>query len=340
MTDYTEKILKYATDTTRTGELPDADGVGEVGLGAEEAGRRLAVRFMLRTQNGTVADARFQVFGCGFTIAACAAAAELSIGHPLEEVSRLDAGRVNAALGGLPAERDYCAELAVEALQAAVRSARSEDHAVQQAIHHPEEHGPRVTVDDPLYRALMATPKPSGVAAQDRHLFACLLAVAAREPCDLAAALGLVAADIDAILMRCFPAFDSTQLADHSNPAHSNPPEVNGDVLKILLTHVPLEDSGRPRVLSVWLARAIAARAARPGHLWTAMGLFERPQLSAAIRRHLPSLAEANDQNMRWKRFLYKQVCDLNGGAMCKSPNCGVCSDYAICFPAEEEGTG
>jgi nitrogen fixation protein NifQ len=66
------------------------------------------------------------------------------------------------------------------------------------------------------------------------------------------------------------------------------------------------------------------------------MGLFERPQLTAAIRRYLPSLAVANHQNMRWKRYLYKQVCERNGGVMCKAPNCGVCSDYALCFAVED----
>ncbi len=40
---------------------------------------------------------------------------------------------------------------------------------------------------------------------------------------------------------------------------------------------------------------------------------------------------------MRWKRFFFKTVCDLNGGLMCKSPNCGVCSDYALCFAPEGE---
>ena len=47
--------------------------------------------------------------------------------------------------------------------------------------------------------------------------------------------------------------------------------------------------------------------------------------------------AEANNQNMRWKRFLYKQVCDRNGGMLCKSPTCGDCSDYAFCFAPESE---
>ena len=66
------------------------------------------------------------------------------------------------------------------------------------------------------------------------------------------------------------------------------------------------------------------------------MGLFKRPQLSAAIRRHLPSVFAANNQNMRWKRFFFKQVCDLHGGTLCRTPNCGECSDYALCFAKDE----
>jgi len=105
--------------------------------------------------------------------------------------------------------------------------------------------------------------------------------------------------------------------------------------LSLLYSHVPAGLGFNALIVSCCLARILATRAAFPGHLWVAMGLTERSQLTAAIRRHLPSLAKANSQNMRWKRYLYKQVCDLNGGTMCKAPNCGVCSDYSLCFAAE-----
>ena len=104
----------------------------------------------------------------------------------------------------------------------------------------------------------------------------------------------------------------------------------------VLLSHVP-DDGHGESVVAFWLARCLAARAAHPGHLWVAMGLFERPQLTAAIRRHLPSLAAANNKGMRWKRYLFKEACTLGGGVLCKSPNCGICSDYALCFAPEEE---
>jgi len=337
MTGYTDTIRRYATDTRRAGTLEHADGTGEVGLGAEEAGKRLAVRFTLRVANGRAQAVRFQVFGCGFTIAACAAAAELAEGRTLAEVAAIDAAAVDALLAGLPAERSYCAELAAEALQAAARSAGSENHAVESTLHLPaeEEHGPRVNAATPVYRLLLATPPPPGIPQEDRHLFACLLSVAAQETHELAAALGLAPEEVPAILAAYFPGIGVADLARHAADAAEPPPEANAEVLDILLGHVPQDAAGRQEEAARWLARIIAARAAHPGHLWVAMGLFERPELTAAIRRLLPSLAAANDKGMRWKRYLFKQVCDLHGAVLCKSPNCGVCSDYALCFAPE-----
>jgi len=337
MTGYTDTIRRYATDTHRVGTLEHADGTGEVGLGAEEAGKRLAVRFTLRLAEGRAQAVRFQVFGCGFTIAACAAAAELAEGQTLAEVAAIDAAAVDARLAGLPAERAYCAELAAEALQAAARSAGSKTHAVESTLHVPveAEHGPRVSAADPVYRLLMSARPLPEVPREDRHLFACLLAVAAQEPHELSAALGLEPDEIPAILSTYFPGVRESDLARHSVTAAGPPPEPNPEVLAILLGHVPQGAADRQMQAARWLARIIAARAAHPGHLWVAMGFFERPELSAAIRRHLPTLAAANDKGMRWKRYLFKQVCDLHGAVLCKSPNCGVCSDYALCFAPE-----
>jgi nitrogen fixation protein NifQ len=336
MTGYTDTIRRYAIDCRRSGPLEDADGTGEVGLGAGEAGKRLAVRFALRADGGRAEAVRFQVFGCGFTIAACAAAAELAEGRALEEILDLSASDIDAALGGLPPERGYCADLAVEALHAAVTSALGDARAVRAAVNPLEDHGPRVGADDPVYGALMAATPPDGVPQEDRHLFACLLAVAAGEPHETAAALGLAPGDLDAILLTYFPGIDRTALERLSAAAVAPPPEPNDEVLAILFSHVPKDADAWPVRAAHLLARIIAARAAHPGHLWVAMGLSERPELTAAIGRHLPSLAAANSKGMRWKRYLFKQVCDLHGAVLCKSPNCGVCSDYSLCFEPQE----
>ena len=331
---YTETIRRWATDTRRCRDLVDPAGTGEVGMAHGEAGTRIAVRFTVYTKDHRITDVGYQVFGCGYSMAACAAAAELVFDHSLETAMTIGAADVDNLLGGLPSERSYCADLAVEALHAALVSAKGNAQTVQTSFHpHEEVHGPLVAADNPIYRALMDSDAPAGALEEDRHLFACLLTVAADEPYDTAAALGLGAGDLLDVLKTWFPACSPELLQQLGNTSRETPPEFNEEVLQILLSHVPKNTDGTSCESSLHLARMIAARTARPGHLWVAMGLFERPQLSASIRRLLPSLAAANSQNMRWKRYLFKQVCDLNGGTMCKSPNCGECSDYAICFP-------
>jgi len=336
MLNYSETIRNYALDDRFTGELPAADGIGEVGLGEEEAGRRLAVRFCLQVDQGKIVAARYQVFGCGFTMAACAAAAELVEGRALAGARQVDATMIEQSLGGLPAERGYCAKLAAEALQAAIRSVAGEQTVAADLAADADEHGPRITAGHPVYRALMDGPATAGIPAEDRHLFACLLAVASTEEPAPHRSLNLSPELLQALLLRVFPHVVEREpfLAREREPC-SEPPEINPEVEALLNGYRPVFAHGWAAFASLLLARVLAGRAAHPGHLWVAMGLTARPQLSAAIGRHLPALKAANQRNMRWKRFLFKQVCDLNGGTMCKTPNCGDCSDYALCFAPE-----
>lgn len=338
MQGYTDTIRKYASNEIHVGQLRNPDGTGEVGLNGEETGRRLAVRFTLKVADNQVQKIRFQVFGCGYTIAACAAAAELSEGRSLQDIREYTSGLIDKQLGGLPKERDYCAKLANQALQAAITSAHSGASPISTDLHiEPEDNQPRINRHDPFYRALLETPVPPGIFYDDRQMFAGLLSLATHENKTFAATLGLQPSDIDKIFAIYFPDFDPDQVRKAVSKNTPLRPEKNRDVLNILLSHVARDQAGKRAHISELLAKVIAARASQPGHLWVAMGFHERPQLTAAIRRHLPTLAIANDKGMRWKRYLFKQACDMNGGGMCKSPNCGDCSDYNLCFAPEED---
>ncbi len=336
MQGYTDIIRKYAADESHVGLLTNPDGTGEVGLAAAEKGQRIAVRFTLEVSENLVSQIRFQAFGCGYTIAACAAAAELSEGHSLQELERLTPADIDKKLGGLPADRTYCAELAHQSLQAAVSSVRQRNTPIVAEFHPEQEEGPRVSRRDPFFRSLLETPAPPGIFLEDRQMFAGLLTLALNESNSFSDALGLRMSDIDKIFSLYFPGFDPYQIRKTLPPRIATSQDINQDILKILQSHVPCDLSGKKAYISELLAKIIAARASHPGHLWTSMGFFERPQLTAAIRRHLPTLAIANDKGMRWKRYLFKQACDLNGGLMCKTPNCSDCSDYLICFAPED----
>ena len=150
MQEYTDTIRKYASDDTRTGILENADGTGEVGLSDKEVGSRLAVRFTLNRVDQNVGTIRYQIFGCSFTIAACAAAAEIAEGLPLEEVNAIDAWAISNKLNGLPEERSYCAKLASQALQAAITSAQNGAKPVSTELlqGQDEDHTPRINRHD------------------------------------------------------------------------------------------------------------------------------------------------------------------------------------------------
>ncbi|PWI33874.1 nitrogen fixation protein NifQ [Vibrio albus] len=67
-------------------------------------------------------------------------------------------------------------------------------------------------------------------------------------------------------------------------------------------------------------------------HLWSDLGLPERPVLSEMIRYYFPALHGKNVHNMRWKRFFYKQLCESGGDYVCRAPSCEECSSYSECY--------
>lgn len=86
----------------------------------------------------------------------------------------------------------------------------------------------------------------------------------------------------------------------------------------------------------VWLAEIVAMGCQANDHLWSDLGLWSRADLSALMLRHFRPLAERNSRDMKWKRFLYKQLCEIEGIYTCRAPSCEVCADYANCFGSEE----
>jgi nitrogen fixation protein NifQ len=84
-----------------------------------------------------------------------------------------------------------------------------------------------------------------------------------------------------------------------------------------------------------WLVFAVAAGCLGDDHLWQDMGLPDRAALSALFARHFPSLAARNDRDMKWKKFLYLQLCEQAEIRACRAPSCAVCRDYPACFGDE-----
>jgi nitrogen fixation protein NifQ len=88
--------------------------------------------------------------------------------------------------------------------------------------------------------------------------------------------------------------------------------------------------------LERYLAAVIARRCKSPHHLWQDLGLRNRDELSRLMKRHFARLAERNQQNMKWKKFLYRMVCRSEGFSLCTAPVCSECDDFNSCFGAED----
>jgi len=71
-------------------------------------------------------------------------------------------------------------------------------------------------------------------------------------------------------------------------------------------------------------------------HLWQDLGFWQRRELSEFLAYNFPDLAKRNEKDMKWKKFLYKQLCEAEGLYLCRAPSCEVCTDYSDCFGSEE----
>ena len=114
---YSEKVMDHFRNPRNVGEIPDADGVGEVG----NARCGDIMKIYLKIENDIIVDVKFNTFGCGSAIASSSMATELIKGKPLSQALELTNKAVAEALEGLPAHKMHCSVLAEEAIRAAIK---------------------------------------------------------------------------------------------------------------------------------------------------------------------------------------------------------------------------
>ena len=83
------------------------------------------------------------------------------------------------------------------------------------------------------------------------------------------------------------------------------------------------------------MVETVALASLGDNHLWQDLQLPSRAELSALMRHWFPALVAKNHADMKWKKFLYKQLCEREALFICKAPSCAVCTDHALCFGPE-----
>jgi len=84
-----------------------------------------------------------------------------------------------------------------------------------------------------------------------------------------------------------------------------------------------------------WLAGIVAAGCGGSEHLWYDLGLWSRQDLQALLAFNFPGLTRRNWMDMKWKKFLYRQLCEAAGHTLCRAPSCAACAEYDECFGPE-----
>lgn len=113
---YSDKVKDHFENPRNVGEIPDADGIGEVGN--QKCGD--IMKMYLKIENDIIVDCKFKTYGCGAAIATSSMATELVKGKTIQEALKLTNKAVMEALDGLPAVKVHCSVLAEEAIKAAL----------------------------------------------------------------------------------------------------------------------------------------------------------------------------------------------------------------------------
>ncbi|HOV79522.1 MAG TPA: Fe-S cluster assembly scaffold protein NifU [Bacillota bacterium] len=113
---YSDKVKEHFSNPRNVGEIPDADGVGEVG--SPVCGDTTKV--YLKVENNVIKDIKFKTFGCAAAVASSSMLTEMAKGKVIDDALKITDQMVADMLDGLPPQKMHCSNLAAEALHKAI----------------------------------------------------------------------------------------------------------------------------------------------------------------------------------------------------------------------------
>lgn len=176
------------------------------------------------------------------------------------------------------------------------------------------------------YACLMAYARGQG----NDHALACMLASWLNGEGALPDDWGLSPAGFATLMEFHFPGCGYVRYREAAQSAEAPRHEEWAELVKLMRIH---RAGWSPSEL--WVASIVATACLGSDHLWQDLGLWCRDDLSKLMQLNFPALAQKNSHNMKWKKFLYKQLCIAEGVYVCRSPSCEVCADYEDCFGPE-----
>jgi len=116
MPRYSSIVMDHFNSPRNVGMLKAPDAVGTTGGPSNPP----AMVMHFRIEDQRVTEVKYEVFGCGAAIAAGSMLTEMMTNLSIQECLALTRQRLTDALGGLPADKVWCADLALAAMRNAL----------------------------------------------------------------------------------------------------------------------------------------------------------------------------------------------------------------------------
>jgi len=117
---YTDIVLEHFRHPRNVGRIENPDGKATEGSPA--CGDMVSVYIKVDPKANTIADVKFESYGCASNIATGSIITELAKGKTLDEAKNITWKEASEALGGLPKIKAHCSVLAVEGLRSAIQN--------------------------------------------------------------------------------------------------------------------------------------------------------------------------------------------------------------------------
>src|ERR1700716_3694886 len=118
---YSRQLPNHYQTPRKAGYIGDADATAEI----ENPACGDILRLTLKISDGRIAQARFKAKGCVPAMACASALTELVSGSTLDQTRKLRRQDIITSVGGLPPASTHAAQLAIDALSAALKTIKA-----------------------------------------------------------------------------------------------------------------------------------------------------------------------------------------------------------------------
>src|SRR6056297_4006134 len=129
---YSDKVIQYFQNPKNVGDIEDPDGVAKEGSPA--CGDMVQLHLKVDKKTQLIEDIKFRSYGCASNIATGSIITEMAKGSSIDEAKEITWQQAADELGGLPAVKNHCSVLAVDALKEAIRDYEEKHGLVKEKV--------------------------------------------------------------------------------------------------------------------------------------------------------------------------------------------------------------